>query len=44
MPAWKGVLTENQIWDTVNYIQSLAPRTGDSGAHGHAPGQEHHKH
>ena len=44
MPAWKSVLNEAQIWDTVNFIQSLAPRTGDSGAHGHAPGQDHHKH
>jgi mono/diheme cytochrome c family protein len=24
MPGWKGALTENQIWDVVNYIQSLA--------------------
>lgn len=23
MPSWKGVLTEPQIWDVVNYIQSL---------------------
>lgn len=23
MPAWKGVLTANQIWDVVNYIQHL---------------------
>ena len=21
MPAWKGVLTENQIWDVVNYLK-----------------------
>lgn len=26
MPAWKGILTENQIWDVVNFIQSLAPK------------------
>ena len=24
MPAWKGILKENQIWDVVNYLQSLA--------------------
>jgi len=23
MPAWSGSLTENQIWDLVNFIQSL---------------------
>jgi mono/diheme cytochrome c family protein len=44
MPAWKGVLTENQIWDVVNFIQSLASRTGSSGTHDHAPGQGHHQH
>ena len=25
MPAWKGLLKENQIWELVNYIQSLNP-------------------
>ena len=24
MPAWKNILNENQIWDVVNYIQSLS--------------------
>lgn len=23
MPAWKGILNENQIWDLVNFIQDL---------------------
>jgi mono/diheme cytochrome c family protein len=23
MPAWKGILSESQIWDLVNYIKSL---------------------
>ncbi len=23
MPAWKGTLTENQIWDLVNFVQGL---------------------
>lgn len=25
MPAWKGLLKENQIWDLVNFIQNLNP-------------------
>jgi len=24
MPAWKNILNQNQIWDLVNYIQSLS--------------------
>ncbi len=24
MPAWKNILSENEIWDIVNYIQSLS--------------------
>lgn len=24
MPAWKNILNKNQIWDLVNYIQSLS--------------------
>jgi mono/diheme cytochrome c family protein len=24
MPAWENILSENQIWDLVNYIQSLS--------------------
>jgi mono/diheme cytochrome c family protein len=27
MPAWKDILTENQVWDLVNFIKSLG-RTG----------------
>jgi mono/diheme cytochrome c family protein len=30
MPAWKNMLGENQLWDLVNYIQSLATR-GEKG-------------
>jgi len=26
MPAWKTALTQNQIWDLVNYIQNLKPK------------------
>lgn len=41
MPAWKGLLSQNDIWHTVNYIQSLkANKGGMSG--GHKSG--HHKH
>ncbi len=32
MPAWKGVLSENEIWDLVNFTQSLGG------------GADHHKH
>ena len=24
MPSWKNILDKTQIWDVVNYIQSLA--------------------
>ena len=29
MPAWKSSLTQNQIWDVVNFLQTLAPPTAD---------------
>jgi mono/diheme cytochrome c family protein len=25
MPAWKSVLSENEIWDLLNFIRSLRP-------------------
>lgn len=28
MPAWKNILSRNQIWDLVNYIQSLSATKG----------------
>lgn len=31
MPPWKGILTENQIWDLVNFVQTL----GDEPPHSH---------
>lgn len=39
MPAWKETLTENQIWDLVNFIQNL----GDAGKleHAHPSGHRH---
>jgi mono/diheme cytochrome c family protein len=46
MPAWKATLSEAQIWDTVNFIQSLAPRAAGQGEHagasGHSHGYHHH--
>lgn len=37
MPAWKGMLSETQIWEVVNYIQSLGPaaKKGDTGHGSH---------
>ena len=26
MPAWKGILSESQIWDMLNYIRNLGKR------------------
>lgn len=31
MPAWKGALSERQIWDLVNYLKSLRGDGGRSG-------------
>ena len=44
MPAWKGTLQPNQIWDVVNFLQALAPaadagkagKQADDGHAGHA--------
>lgn len=39
MPAWKGTLKDNQIWDLVNHVQSLASgksRAQDQHPHDHA--------
>jgi len=41
MPAWKGTLTQNQIWDLVNYVQSLGPKNQKPSAHAHPPGHAH---
>ena len=44
MPAWKGMLSEAQIWDTVNFIQSLAAGNGRSKKAGEMeamPGMDH---
>ena len=38
MPAWQDILSTQEIWDLVNYIQSLA-----DGASKHGKGMNHHK-
>ncbi len=47
MPAWKGTLSEAQIWDAVNFIQSLAPRAAKPGKKAGEmeamPGMDHSK-
>ena len=44
MPPWKGVLTQNQIWDVVNYVQSLggAKAKSKSTAPKQAPAHDGH--
>ncbi len=39
MPAWKGTLREDQIWDVTNYIQSLSAGRGLGGDGDDAPGK-----
>ncbi len=39
MPAWKSVLQENQIWDLVNFIQSLGDKKPDASQGKHEHGQ-----
>ena len=43
MPAWKDILNENQIWDAVNYIQSLSKQINKKSGYGHHSSM-HHKH
>ena len=42
MPAWKGVLQENQIWYLVNFIRSLVDKKPDAGHGGHDHGKHQH--
>ena len=42
MPAWKSVLQENQIWDLVNFIQSLGDKKPDASHGKHEHGQHQH--
>ena len=44
MPAWKGTLTQGQIWDVVNFIRGLATGERERGSdrgHDAAPGHKH---
>lgn len=42
MPAWKGTLKQNQIWDVVNFLQTMA--YGDSGDQKSRDGHTGHAH
>ncbi len=44
MPPWKGVLTQNQIWDSVNYIKSLGSAKAGSQKSGGGHDHSQHKH
>jgi mono/diheme cytochrome c family protein len=44
MPGWKGSLSENQIWDLVNYIQSLSATKGHGMTKGHKGHGKKNKH
>ncbi|MBE0509833.1 MAG: cytochrome c, partial [Gammaproteobacteria bacterium] len=35
MPAFAGVLKDQQVWDAVNYLRSLGAAQQDSGGHAH---------
>ncbi len=41
MPAWKSILSENQIWDLVNYIQSLSASKRHGEGNNHKNGHTH---
>lgn len=47
MPSWKAVLTENQIWDVIAYIEHLFNHQWDEDGHASdadkSAGHEHHK-
>ncbi|MBL7004670.1 MAG: cytochrome c [Gammaproteobacteria bacterium] len=42
MPAWKGTLSESEIWHTVNFIQSLKASSVQKDNDGHGGGSDHH--
>lgn len=44
MPAWKGILSESDIWNTVNYIQSLKTTSNHEKNDGHGKGHGSHDH
>ena len=39
MPGWGGVISKENIWHLVNYLQALTPPEGSAGGGGH---QHHH--
>ena len=39
MPPWKGTLSENDIWDVVNYIKQFA---SEEKSHGRGHDDKHH--
>jgi mono/diheme cytochrome c family protein len=51
MPAWKGILDDEEMWKVVNFIRHLPPK-GSLGTpevykeeqeeHGHTQGHKHH--
>ena len=41
MPAWKGTLAQNQIWNVVNYLQSFTPAQGKAKAGASHAGHAH---
>jgi mono/diheme cytochrome c family protein len=42
MPSWKGTLNETQVWQLVNFIQSLSKGTvANDEQHGHEAGHGH---
>ncbi len=36
MPAWKSILSQNDVWNTVNYIQSLKQTAKSHGGSNHS--------
>ncbi|MBC7943733.1 MAG: c-type cytochrome [Burkholderiales bacterium] len=44
MPPWKGVLTQNQIWDLVNFTRSLGSAKAGSEKSGGGHDNSQHKH
>ncbi|MGR9101441.1 MAG: c-type cytochrome, partial [Gammaproteobacteria bacterium] len=44
MPGWKDVYSENQIWDMVNYIQSLSQGHARERAERHEEHHDEHAH
>lgn len=41
MPAWKGTLSQTEIWDVVNYLQSFTPTRSKAKADANHAGHAH---